>query len=846
MKINSSRIHQEENEPFDFALVFQHPFLPDDPKKRSKKHNPKVEASKIKKWAKRAFPFVPFPLNGDGSIVERQPSQAEGRPADGQQETGGGYAIGPHGTVELDCGSVSPWYGRDWTEWIEEHRGGAPLDEVIETMRQVTVSALLRLGFEVRVVDAHDLEETFVKVRMPDKLCASAAERFSYRCQMAPSVCRDAFPFCSRASYFPPFFPFDRAAEKGKFWWCRQPSADANANEEREGNPSGEGGKQTGGESDDGRGERDAATVGGKMLWQRHDTEGHPIPLHFGEEQLDAQHFRGAYGSQLYSRASSIGGVGGGTTRWGGGGESLAATGRVGARELSPTSPPFDELVRYQEHPRHSLTGGSVSMREGRVSRVDLEENSAVDGRETLLLSVPAAVGLIATVLQAIDYLRDGQQGWLGWVKENADRLRPFFEKHGLPTYVLEDPTTIMSLANAVQIKIFDLIWSAVAPVLTAFENHKLESQYRESLVVKVFLFKFINSFNSLFYIALLKDIVEQEDSGCEGPAEGAGGSRSCLSYLTTQLASIFVVNLAFNAFEIGAPLLSYALKVRRERTAEGGLAVLSRVEKQYKMEKYDSTTDDFMELVIQFGLVAFFSIALPVIPFLAWLMNLLEIRIDAFKLLYCYQRPFPSRSREEGIGAWQNIIRTMAAISCIVNIGLPLFNLRLFSNMSDASRLITFLVAENAVLMARGAVALASSSDMDEIERVRGRHSAVVQLALFGPSKEKDGPARQPSLPGAAAGLSAFRRGGSSLKQGGEDQDGNDNPSPSRGEGGDGRRGQQGPQTGGFVVVEGTFGGSRLVTEGPRQPVEEGQTTEGLGVPFGELPAPRLVTRLD
>ena len=62
---------------------------------------------------------------------------------------------------------------------------------------------------------------------------------------------------------------------------------------------------------------------------------------------------------------------------------------------------------------------------------------------------------------------------------------------------------------NAMQIKIMNFIYKYVARKLTDWENHEVDTTYNANLASKLFLFQFVNSYNSLFYIAFLKSSLE-------------------------------------------------------------------------------------------------------------------------------------------------------------------------------------------------------------------------------------------------------------------------------------------------------------------------------------------------
>jgi len=56
--------------------------------------------------------------------------------------------------------------------------------------------------------------------------------------------------------------------------------------------------------------------------------------------------------------------------------------------------------------------------------------------------------------------------------------------------------------------------------------------------------------------------------------------------------------------------------------------------------------------MVMQFGLMVFFAPAFPLAALFSLINNLIEIRSDAFKMCYLFQRPFGERVSY--IGTWQ------------------------------------------------------------------------------------------------------------------------------------------------------------------------------------------------
>lgn len=69
-------------------------------------------------------------------------------------------------------------------------------------------------------------------------------------------------------------------------------------------------------------------------------------------------------------------------------------------------------------------------------------------------------------------------------------------------------------------------------------------------------------------------------------------------------------------------------------------------------MDVYEGTYDDYLEVFIQFGYVFLFSAVYPQAALWALFNNLIESRVDAFKLCRLYQRPIARRVKDTG--AWQ------------------------------------------------------------------------------------------------------------------------------------------------------------------------------------------------
>lgn len=110
---------------------------------------------------------------------------------------------------------------------------------------------------------------------------------------------------------------------------------------------------------------------------------------------------------------------------------------------------------------------------------------------------------------------------------------------------------------------------------------------------------------------------------------------------------------------------------------------------------EYNSTYDDYLEMYIQFGYVVLFASISPFASISAFLNNLIELRIDAYKLCCVYKRPFAKRAKNTG--AWLLAFESLIVMSIITNCGL--LYLQLESTRPKEEIILEFVVVEHILL---------------------------------------------------------------------------------------------------------------------------------------------------
>ena len=83
--------------------------------------------------------------------------------------------------------------------------------------------------------------------------------------------------------------------------------------------------------------------------------------------------------------------------------------------------------------------------------------------------------------------------------------LKTYLQNNGLSS---GNAQLYASVINSVQIQLTNLLYTFLANELTQRENHRTQAKYDDALVVKIFVFQFINSFTSFFYLAFLTEVV--------------------------------------------------------------------------------------------------------------------------------------------------------------------------------------------------------------------------------------------------------------------------------------------------------------------------------------------------
>jgi hypothetical protein len=302
-------------------------------------------------------------------------------------------------------------------------------------------------------------------------------------------------------------------------------------------------------------------------------------------------------------------------------------------------------------------------------------------------------------------------------------------------TLVDWDPTYgsyIASTINSVLITIMNYIYGKVAPRLNEYEQHATQSAHDNAYIWKSFVFRFINSYYSLFYIAFVQRF-NLYNGGAPCPDEDP----YCMDALNTSILTIFGTQIIINNFlEWFWPWL-HARNAADQNKASG--RVLSEPEKQYQLKALDSTMADFDELIVVFGYATMFAVACPIAPLLALFSALIESRMDSTKYIKEMRRPFPRPTNN--IGTWQDIMSIMGVLAVLINLTIVFFVSRagsvLFNN--DTDKFLAFVFLEHAFLALKFILAYVMPDKKTWFEKHAKRQAHVVGILIEGNEEEAD-----------------------------------------------------------------------------------------------------------
>jgi len=261
-----------------------------------------------------------------------------------------------------------------------------------------------------------------------------------------------------------------------------------------------------------------------------------------------------------------------------------------------------------------------------------------------------------------------------------------------------EDMGTAIAMVNAIQIQVYNLLYSYMADYLNNWENHRLQVTFENNMIVKKIVFQVVNSFASLFFIAFVKPIYFPSYYQSTLQSEI---NTEVLDDLQIQLAILFLTLIFIqNAQEVlmSTLILRFCKAISRDNdapphTLDNGQPQLKHemisnnlgeayspynmqdlqvdAELQINQPRAGNVMDNMSELIIEHGYATMFAIAFPLASLLAFANNFAELRVDSRNLVI-QQRPIPYAAY--GVGLWGEVLVAFCGISIVTNWALFVF----------------------------------------------------------------------------------------------------------------------------------------------------------------------------
>ncbi|CAK4079189.1 unnamed protein product [Aphanomyces euteiches] len=242
---------------------------------------------------------------------------------------------------------------------------------------------------------------------------------------------------------------------------------------------------------------------------------------------------------------------------------------------------------------------------------------------------------------------------------------------YDVPSLVLYSNIVIAFIINMSQTP-----FHAVAVWLNNWENHRTINQYDVGLTVKFAIFQTLNYFYPILFSMIAKPYL----FGCNKTRMPSLDASACSTETANLLAVILLFNFVLSVREISSPLyeslvhgyrkwrssIHYESMSERQPQNQRQQVEFPTIDHEMALEAYDGVLFDYAQIAIPFGYVALFAALAPGAAIMAFGIIICQIRVDAYKLCFSMQRPFPTASAT--IGGWGLYFEMVALGGVVVN----------------------------------------------------------------------------------------------------------------------------------------------------------------------------------
>ena len=272
----------------------------------------------------------------------------------------------------------------------------------------------------------------------------------------------------------------------------------------------------------------------------------------------------------------------------------------------------------------------------------------------------------------------------------------------------------IPAFLNNMLNQFFTEIFTSFALKYTKFENHRTLSLFESSFIMKKFIFSLVVMVTPLAFISFLNQF----------NVFGMECVDTCALELMVYLRTYYIFTLFTNLWEIIKPKLQIAYNnykergimsrnnTDRKRTYQSQFGIspdeIQKIEnrdkfihrankfleKEFRKTCYSEsqdvygTVEDYMEICLNYAMLALFGIGDPLVFFIALVSMIVEMQTDKHKLMNYTKRPIPLGERT--IGIWLDLMEFVANVSVLTNSGIIAFT---YYDFSSSESVILFVI---------------------------------------------------------------------------------------------------------------------------------------------------------
>jgi len=242
---------------------------------------------------------------------------------------------------------------------------------------------------------------------------------------------------------------------------------------------------------------------------------------------------------------------------------------------------------------------------------------------------------------------------------------------------------------------LLDSFFTKFATYVTESENWPTTKEYNNYLILKLVVFRFINTFGLLYFYGIVRPSVGKcLNHYCGVKSDGQVNRVSIWSHATdakpyaeehayshghacmkTLSITLFV---KFGTSTLYSLIIKYSISwLRRLTRKKYDSAALSQLERERLLDVFDvnsKSIDSYSHLLIQYGFMILFVTAFPLAPLVGWISNFFEIRAEAQSMCYNSKRAYPLGGSDVDI--WYSLFTAVSLCGFITNAAVVCFSL--------------------------------------------------------------------------------------------------------------------------------------------------------------------------